>query len=195
VWETADLSTALPGRDDNCFFRCSSRPGSSQEHLPTSIAGVLRLRALKPSVSDRFAKRFAQDDVLGGCLKKNILIELALMELCLGLSSARPVQISFARCLGSATALSLQRPSPFCHPERSERICGAPFVCPAPAGSKLHRLRFPLEVLTHPLKAGFCPTRAMSPREPACPSRSPMALPTLLEYGFDRLCRGQRSSP
>jgi hypothetical protein len=51
-----------------------------------------------------------------------------------GLSSARPVQISFERCLGSATALSLQRPSPCCHPERSERTCGAPFVCPAPTG-------------------------------------------------------------
>jgi hypothetical protein len=33
-----------------------------------------------------------------------------------------------------ATVLSSQRPSPFCHPERSERICGAPFVCPAPTG-------------------------------------------------------------
>jgi hypothetical protein len=30
--------------------------------LPTSIAGVLRLRAIKPSVRDRSAKRFAQDD-------------------------------------------------------------------------------------------------------------------------------------
>jgi hypothetical protein len=38
------------------------RPESSQEHLPTSIAGVLRLRAIKPSVCDRTAKRFAQDD-------------------------------------------------------------------------------------------------------------------------------------
>jgi hypothetical protein len=46
----------------------------------------------------------------------------------------RPVQIRFERCLGSAPALSVQRPSPFCHPERSERICGAPFVCPAPTG-------------------------------------------------------------
>jgi hypothetical protein len=47
---------------------------------------------------------------------------------------ARPVQIRFERCLGSATALSLQRPSPFCHPEGSREICGAPFVCPAPTG-------------------------------------------------------------
>jgi hypothetical protein len=56
-----------------------------------------------------------------------------------GLSSARPVQVSFEGCLGSATALSLQRPSPFCHPERSRGICGAPFVCPAPTGPNLHQ--------------------------------------------------------
>jgi hypothetical protein len=41
---------------------CHLRPESSQEHLPTNIAGVLRLRALNPSVWDRSAKRFAQDD-------------------------------------------------------------------------------------------------------------------------------------
>jgi hypothetical protein len=46
-----------------------SRPESSQEHLPTSIAGVLRLRAMKPSVCDRSAKRFAQDDGFVGGLK------------------------------------------------------------------------------------------------------------------------------
>jgi alpha-D-ribose 1-methylphosphonate 5-triphosphate synthase subunit PhnI len=39
-----------------------SRPESSQEHLPTSIAEVLRLRAIKASVCDKSAKRFAQDD-------------------------------------------------------------------------------------------------------------------------------------
>jgi hypothetical protein len=38
------------------------RPESSQERLPTSIAEVLRLRAIKPTVCDRSAKRFAQDD-------------------------------------------------------------------------------------------------------------------------------------
>ena len=32
----------------------------------------------------------------------------------------RPIQIRFERCVGSATALSLQRPSPFCHPEATE---------------------------------------------------------------------------
>jgi hypothetical protein len=45
------------------------RPESSQEHLPTSIAGVLRLRAIKPSVCDRSAKRFAQDDGFFGGLE------------------------------------------------------------------------------------------------------------------------------
>jgi hypothetical protein len=44
------------------IFRCSLRVESSQEHLPTSIAGVLRLRDIKHSVCDRSAKRFAQDD-------------------------------------------------------------------------------------------------------------------------------------
>jgi hypothetical protein len=34
-----------------------------------STAGVLRLRAIKPSVCDRSAKRFAQDDGFVGGLK------------------------------------------------------------------------------------------------------------------------------
>jgi hypothetical protein len=34
-----------------------------------SILGVLRLRAIKPSVCDRSAKRFAQDDGFVGGLK------------------------------------------------------------------------------------------------------------------------------
>jgi hypothetical protein len=33
------------------IFRFSLRPEISQEHLPTGIAGVLRLRAIKPSVA------------------------------------------------------------------------------------------------------------------------------------------------
>jgi hypothetical protein len=44
-----------------------------------SIAGVLRLRAMKPSVSDRSAKRFTQDDVFVGVLTENIQNKLALM--------------------------------------------------------------------------------------------------------------------
>ena len=92
-------------------------PESSQEHLPTSIAGVLRLRAIKPFVYDRSAKRFAQDDGLVvevenvwlGCakhgkiekvtgsqdddfvggLKKNTPNRLTLVGLCPGISSER----------------------------------------------------------------------------------------------------------
>jgi hypothetical protein len=47
------------------------RPESSEEHLPTSIAEVLRLRALKPSVCDRSVKRFAQDDGFVGEYAEN----------------------------------------------------------------------------------------------------------------------------
>jgi hypothetical protein len=57
-------ATTSRGRRDDCL-----RPESSQEHLPTSIAGVLRLRAIRPSVCDRSAKRFAQDDGFVGGLK------------------------------------------------------------------------------------------------------------------------------
>ena len=39
--------------------RCSLRPESSRRHLIVRIAGVLRLRAIKPFVYDRSAKRFA----------------------------------------------------------------------------------------------------------------------------------------
>jgi hypothetical protein len=47
-----------------------------------STAGVLRLRAIKPSVYDRSAKRFAQDDDFVGVLKEHIPNKLALMGLC-----------------------------------------------------------------------------------------------------------------
>jgi hypothetical protein len=65
--ETADPSTARRDRSaslgvcDFFIFRCNLLSESSQEHLPTSIAVVLRLRAIKPSACDRSAKRFAQD--------------------------------------------------------------------------------------------------------------------------------------
>jgi hypothetical protein len=36
-------------------------PESLEEHLPASIAGVLRLRAVNPSLCDESARRFAQD--------------------------------------------------------------------------------------------------------------------------------------
>ena len=35
---------------------------SLEEHLPMSIAGVLRLRAMSRPLCDKFARRFAQDD-------------------------------------------------------------------------------------------------------------------------------------
>ncbi len=51
-------------------FPCSLWPESSEEHLPTSIAGVLRLRAINPLLCERPARRFAQDDAfLVGCKK------------------------------------------------------------------------------------------------------------------------------
>src|SRR6202042_2495778 len=53
------LTPRVPQQDTVLGLRWSE---SSEEHLPTSIAGVLRLRALKPSVCDRSANRFAQDD-------------------------------------------------------------------------------------------------------------------------------------
>src|SRR5580658_10211619 len=43
-------------------FPCSLWPENPEEHLPTSIAGVLRLRAINPLLCDRSARRFAQDD-------------------------------------------------------------------------------------------------------------------------------------
>ena len=37
--------------------------------MPTSIAGVLRLRAINPLLCDRSSRRFAQDDDFVGALK------------------------------------------------------------------------------------------------------------------------------
>jgi hypothetical protein len=45
-----------------CDFFNFLWPESCEEHLPISIAGVLRLRAVSPVLSDRSARRFAQDD-------------------------------------------------------------------------------------------------------------------------------------
>src|ERR1700691_3563011 len=42
---------------------------SCEEHRLTSIVGVLRLRAINSLLSDRSARRFAQDDGLVGVLK------------------------------------------------------------------------------------------------------------------------------
>src|ERR1700744_6296786 len=45
-----------------CDFFNLLWPESCEEHLPISIAGVLRLRAASPVLNDRSARRFAQDD-------------------------------------------------------------------------------------------------------------------------------------
>jgi hypothetical protein len=65
-----------PGTLGGCdffIFRCSLLLESSQEHLPASIAEVLRLRATKPSVCDSSAKRFAQDDGFVGGLEIQVV--------------------------------------------------------------------------------------------------------------------------
>jgi hypothetical protein len=54
----------------------------------------------------------------GGIAGTRLIVSRISSRTASGPSSARPVQIRFERRLGSATALSLQRPSPFCHPER-----------------------------------------------------------------------------
>src|SRR5580704_9288106 len=54
-----------PGTLGACDFfdlACSLWLESWEEHLPTSIAGVLRLRAISRPLCDRSARRFAQDD-------------------------------------------------------------------------------------------------------------------------------------
>ena len=48
-------------------------PESCEEHRPTTILGVLRLRARNPLLSDRSARRFAQDDGPVGVLR-NLLV-------------------------------------------------------------------------------------------------------------------------
>src|ERR1700720_3826266 len=58
---TADPSASL-GACDFFDLACSLWLESSEEHLPTSIAGVLRLRAISRALCDRSARRFAQDD-------------------------------------------------------------------------------------------------------------------------------------
>ncbi len=50
------------GACDFFDLACSLWLESSEEHLPTSIAGVLRLRAISRPLCDRSAWRFAQDD-------------------------------------------------------------------------------------------------------------------------------------
>jgi hypothetical protein len=58
---TADPSASLGAYD---FFNLdwSLWLESFEEHLPTIIAGVLRLGAIRRPLCDRSARRFAQDD-------------------------------------------------------------------------------------------------------------------------------------
>jgi hypothetical protein len=53
---------------------------STAEVLRLRSGQPVRLRAIKLSVCDRSAKRFAQDDDFVGVLKKNIPNRLALMD-------------------------------------------------------------------------------------------------------------------
>jgi len=60
-----------PGKVRGRFARCGlPRLKNSAEHRPTSIAGVLRLRATIAVSADESARRFAQDDGFVGGLKK-----------------------------------------------------------------------------------------------------------------------------
>ncbi len=76
-------------------------PESSEEHLPKNIAGVLRLRAVAPSLCDRFATRSAQDDGWVRALKKYVSGRLALTGLRPGLSSAVPFDRAQGRLYGT----------------------------------------------------------------------------------------------
>jgi hypothetical protein len=59
---TADPSASLGGCDFFDFFRSFSGRKVLKSMRRLSILGVLRLRAVSPLLSDRSARRFAQDD-------------------------------------------------------------------------------------------------------------------------------------
>jgi hypothetical protein len=86
-----------------------------------------RLQGSRTRLSSLSSHIFATDHFpLGTCqndLRKEGQLKDSTEPVPKGLLNFRPVQISFERCLGSATALSLQRPSPFCHPERTRISC------------------------------------------------------------------------
>jgi hypothetical protein len=58
--------SALVGASDFFNFACSLSLENSEQHLPASIAEVLRLRAISRPLCDRSAWRFAQDDPFVG---------------------------------------------------------------------------------------------------------------------------------
>src|SRR3984957_1247150 len=60
--ETAGPRSTSLGACDFLTPPCSLWPESSEDQLPIIIAGVLRLRATSPLLSNRPARRFAQDD-------------------------------------------------------------------------------------------------------------------------------------
>ena len=59
---THNRKSAALGACDFFDLACSLWLESWEEHLLTSIAGVLRLRAINLSLFGRSARRFAQDD-------------------------------------------------------------------------------------------------------------------------------------
>src|ERR1700720_2138058 len=60
--QISPLRSAPVGACDFFNLACSLWLESSEGHLPTNIAGVLRLRAISRPLCDRSARRFAQDD-------------------------------------------------------------------------------------------------------------------------------------
>jgi hypothetical protein len=66
---TIQTVSRLPGVCDFFIFRCSLRPESSQEHPPTKHRRGPSTPRHRASISDRSAKRFAQDDGFVGGLK------------------------------------------------------------------------------------------------------------------------------
>ena len=84
-------------------------------------------------------------DVGGGDMSTTSLDQEAGLK---GRLKIRGVQISFERCLGSATTFSLQRPSPCCHPERSRGTCGAPE--PQTKALRVNSRIYPKRFVPHP---------------------------------------------
>src|SRR5271154_3164987 len=75
TWRSFVLCPSLRACD---FFdlACSSWPESFEDHLPTSIAGVLRLRAISRPLCNRSARRFAQDDgFVGGSRNIRLVVQ------------------------------------------------------------------------------------------------------------------------
>jgi hypothetical protein len=82
------MSVAGVGGCDFFDFFQVLGPESSGEHRPTTILGVLRLRARNPLLSDRSERHFAQDDgpvgvlenLLVGCVKTTKIKKVTTSE-------------------------------------------------------------------------------------------------------------------